>query len=216
MTFNRLMGVLVLSGLTFAVSAHANTLTYGFTFNEDNAACSDPSFFSNSDQCFNYRTGETGSGQLTVDASLIDAAGSQTLSLAQLGADPSTAFNFSLTLIPNYSGLLFTQGTLTSGVDFTFNNGLLTAMSFNATCNGGCGDTLDVSGTTYEHRDGGNHYYYGPWSGQLTIDQKGTLSFAAPVGGVATGGTVPEPSTWLLIAGGLVGAGLIRRRSTAL
>jgi hypothetical protein len=213
--FNRLMGILVLSGLSFAVSAHASTLTYGFTFNDNNAACSDPSFFSNTDQCFNYRTGETGSGNLTVDASLIDAVGPQTVSLSSLTAEnAATGFSYSLTLIPGNFSLLFTGGSLTSGVDFTFNDGLMTGISFTAVC-GSCGDTLSVTGTTYEHRDGGNHYYYGPWSGQQTIDQMGTLSFAAPVNGVATGGTLPEPSTWLLIAGGLMGAGVIRRRATA-
>src|SRR6185437_1642926 len=213
MTFNRLFGVLILGGLSFAAAANANTLNYGFTFLDNNTACSDSTFFSNTDQCFNYRPGETGSGNLNVDASLINAAGSETISLAQLvGDDANTSFDYSLTVIPNYFGDQFTQGNLTSDVSFTFNDGLMTGISFTAS---DYGDTLAVTGTTYEHRDANNTYYYGPWTGQKTIDQMGTLSFDAPTGGQPTGGVTPEPSTWLLIASGLAGAIAFRRRIQA-
>ena len=209
MTFNRLFGPLLLVGLSCA-AANANTLNYGFTFLENNNACSDSTFFNNSDQCYNYRTGETGSGNLQVDASLINAVGPQTVSLSDLvGDNASTSFTYNLTLLPNYFGDMFTQGNLTSDVNFIFNDGLMTGITLSAN---DFGDVLSVTGATYEHRDGGNSYYYGPWAGQRTIDQQGTLSFAAPVGGQPTGGTLPEPSTWLLIVSGLVSAGAFRRR----
>jgi hypothetical protein len=213
MTFNRLFVPLVLVGLSFAAAANADPLNYSFAFLDNNNACSDSTFFNNSDQCYNYRTGETGSGILQVEASLIDAVGPQSVSLSDLIAENAgTSFSYGLTVSPNYFGDMFTQDNLTSGVTFTFNDGLMTGISLTAN---DYGDTLSVTGTTYEHRDGGNNYYYGPWDGQRTIDQMGSLSFAAPAGGQATGGITPEPSTWLLIVSGLAGAVAFRRRIQA-
>jgi hypothetical protein len=208
-------GTALFAGLLLANNAHAGAINYGFTFNENNDACDNATFYSNSDQCFNYRTGETGSGSLQVANSLIDATGSQTVLLSSLIAeDPNTNFSFGLTLIPNYNGLLFTASGLTSDVTFTFDNGLLTDMSFTAVCSM-CGDTLTVSGTDYVHNDGNNSYYYGDWAGQKTIDQMGTLEFSDPTGNSPSGGAVtgtPEPAASLLMAGGLVTLGVFRRK----
>ncbi|HEY4087845.1 MAG TPA: PEP-CTERM sorting domain-containing protein [Bryobacteraceae bacterium] len=212
MTFNRLFVALILGGVSLAATASANTLNYSFTFLENNGACSDSTFYNNSDQCYNYRLGETGGGNLQVDASLIDAVGPQSVSLSDLIADNAgTSFTYALTILPGNTSAEFTQAYLSSPVTFTFNDGLMTGISF--TSGSPFGDPLSVTGATYEHRDSYNGYYYGPWTGQKTIIQMGTLSFAAPVGGQPTG--TPEPSTWLLIVSGLAGAVAFRRRVQA-
>lgn len=197
----------VIAVSVLAGAAHAGTVTYPFTFSEANA-CADPTFYNNSDQCWNYRNGETGSGTLSFDSTNITGVGNETILLSQL---TNATFNFSLTLIPNDFGLLFTQSGVNSPVTFDFSNGLLTGIGLTAVCNV-CSDTLaltgDFTGTSYIHRDGGNSYYYGPWTGQKTIDQEGNLTFGSRSG---TPPGAPEPSTMLLVFGSLVA--LVTRHS---
>jgi hypothetical protein len=183
--------------LAAMLATTAQASTFSFTFDE-NPACAE-------NTCFNYRTGETGSGSLTLADSNLTGVGAES---RQLSALTGATFNFSLTIIPNFFGVTFTTAGMNDPT-FHFTDGVLSGMDFSVV-NPTFQDTLTVNGLNYEHRDANNHYSApSTLEGQLTIDQRGTISittvtpFQSPV---------PEPSSIFLLASGAAAVAFARRR----